>query len=60
MVSPKPPTLTWRRIAKRFKKRLIYIPLKRFSGGTVERLRQFHVLNGREIRSYAAEFIRDM
>ena len=60
LVSPKPPAISWRRMAKRFKKKLIHIPLKRFSAGTVERLRQFHVLNGREVRSYAAEFIRNM
>jgi hypothetical protein len=35
------------------------LPLKRFSGQTIERLRQFHILNGKEVRSYAADFIRD-
>jgi hypothetical protein len=33
--------------------------LSRFSGQTVDRLRRFHVLNGHEIRSYAARFIRE-
>jgi hypothetical protein len=38
----------------------VHLPLKRFSQQTVERLRQFHVLNGKEVRTYAAEYIRDM
>ena len=40
-------------------RRLVTIPLSRFSGQTIERLRRFHVLNGHEIRSYAAKFIRE-
>jgi hypothetical protein len=46
-------------MAKRFGRKIVHLPLKRFSGQLVERLRQFHVLNGKEIRSYAAEFIRE-
>lgn len=59
LVSPIPPKSAWRRIAKRYKRKLVPIPLKRFSGQTIHRLRQFHVLNGHEIRSYAAQFIRE-
>jgi hypothetical protein len=33
--------------------------LKRFGGQLVERLRKFHVLNGKVVRSFAADFIRD-
>lgn len=58
LVSPTSPLTSWRRIVKRFQRRLISIPLTRFSGQTIDRLRHFHVLNGHEIRSYAAEFIR--
>ncbi len=58
LVSPIVPTAAWRRIARRAQRRLIHIPLNRFSGQTVDRLRHFHVLNGHEIRSYAARFIR--
>jgi hypothetical protein len=36
------------------------VPLKRFSGQLLERLRIFHDLNGKQVRSYAADFIRDM
>lgn len=58
VVSPGPPNAAWRRIAKRYGRKLIHLPLKRFGGQMVERLRQFHVLNGKHIRSYAADFIR--
>ncbi len=59
LVSPGPPRTRWRRIARRFGKRLIHIPLSRFSLQTIERLRRFHVLNGKHVRSYAARFIRE-
>lgn len=59
LVSPKPPPSSWRRLAHRYGRKLVHLPLKRFSGQTVERLRRFHVLNGVEVRSYAADFIRD-
>lgn len=59
VVSPVPPRAQWRRLAKRYARQLIPIPLSRFSGQAISRLRHFHVLNGHEIRSYAAQFIRD-
>lgn len=59
VVSPVPLKATWRNIARRFGRKLVPLPLHRFSGQTVARLRQFHVLNGHEIRSYAARFIRE-
>ncbi len=57
VVSPVPLKAAWRTIARRFKRKLVPLPLHRFSGQTVARLRQFHVLNGHEIRSYASRFI---
>jgi hypothetical protein len=60
LVSPRPPRARWRLLARRLRRRILYIPLKRFSGQTVERLRHFHVLNGREVRSYAARFVREL
>jgi hypothetical protein len=60
LVSPKPPPASWRRLAKRFGRKLLHLPLKRFNGQLLERLRMFHVLNGKHVRSYAAEFIRDL
>ena len=59
LVSPVPPRARWRQIARQFGRRLVTIPLSRFSLQTVERLRRFHVLNGHDIRSYAAGFIRE-
>ena len=49
----------WRHIAKQFGRQLVPIPLSRFSGQMIDRLRRFHVLNGHEIRSFAAQFIRE-
>jgi hypothetical protein len=60
LVSPIPPLARWRRIARRFDRRLLPIPLSRFSAQTIDRLRCFHVLNGHEVRSYAARFITEM
>jgi hypothetical protein len=54
------PPASWRRLAKRFDRKLLHLPLKRFGGQLIERLRCFHVLNGKEVRSYAAEFIREV
>jgi hypothetical protein len=59
VVSPVPLLARWRLLARRFRKQLIPIPLSRFSVQTVDRLRRFHVLNGHEVRSYAAKFIQD-
>ncbi|HAB14266.1 MAG TPA: hypothetical protein DCE47_21490 [Planctomycetaceae bacterium] len=52
------PGAAWRRIARQHGRKLIHVPLGRFSQETVSRLRQVHVLNGQEIRSFAAHFIR--
>lgn len=58
LVSPLPPGGAWRQIAKHYKKTLVHIPLGQFSDSTVQQLRMVHVLNGKEVRSYAADFIR--
>jgi hypothetical protein len=60
LVSPIQIPARWRLLARRFRKQLIPIPLSRFSRQTIHRLRHFHVLNGHEVRSYAAKFIQDM
>jgi hypothetical protein len=59
VVSPRPPAATWRRLARRYGRKVVHMPLKKFGGQLIERLRTFHVLNGKIVRSYAAEFIRD-
>lgn len=59
IVSPNPPTASWRRLARRYGRKLVHLPLKRFGTQLIERLRTFHVLNGKQVRSYAADYIRD-
>ncbi len=59
LVSPQAPLVRWRQIARRFGKKIIHLPLNRFSLQTIQRLRRFHVLNGKEVRSYASQFIRE-
>ena len=60
LVAPQPPSQRWRRLARHHKRQLAYIPLKRFSPAVVDRLRRFHVLNGKQVRSYASRFIQEM
>jgi hypothetical protein len=47
-----------RRLARKYRRKLVHIPMSRFSQATIQQLRMFHVLNGRQIRSFAAHFIR--
>ncbi len=58
LMSGLPPGAGWRRLARRFKKQLVHVPLTSFSDQEVQQLRMVHVLNGSEVRSYAADFIR--
>ena len=58
LLSYSPPGPAWKRLAKRYGKKLIHVPLSKFSQETVQQLRMFHVLNGQKIRSFAAQFIR--
>jgi len=46
-------------MARAFKKRLIWIPLSTFSNETLRKLRRFHILNGKDVRSWATRFIGD-
>lgn len=59
LLSESPPGAGFRRLARRYGKKLVHVPLGRMSQETIGRLRVFHVLNGREVRSYATHFIRD-
>lgn len=53
-----PPGAGWRRLAKRFHKTLVHVPMAQFSSEMIQQLRTFHVLNGQHVRSYASHFIR--
>lgn len=58
LLSAGPPGAAFRKIAKSFGKKLVHLPMSHFSASTVQQLRVVHVLNGHQVRSYAAEFIR--
>ncbi len=58
LLSPLPPGPGWRRLAKRYNKSWVHVPLGQFSDSTVQQLRMVHVLNGKQVRSFAAHFIR--
>jgi hypothetical protein len=57
-MSPSAPGAAWRRLAKRYGKRLVHVPLGHFNDAIVQQLRTVHVLNGQQVRSYASHFIR--
>ncbi len=59
-LSPTAPGVARRTIAKRFGKTLVHVPLSQFNDGVVNQLRTVHVLNGQQVRSYAAHFIRQV
>jgi hypothetical protein len=58
-LADKAPSLRMRTLAARFKKHLLWIPLSTFSTETLSRMRRFHVLNGKQVRSWASRFIGD-
>ncbi len=58
LVSSGPPGIAWKRLAKHYGKAWVHLPLSRFSDSTIQQLRMVHVLNGKEVRSYASQFIR--
>jgi hypothetical protein len=58
LLSPQAPGAVLRQIARRFHRKLVHIPLSHFNDALVQQLRMVHVLNGREVRSFAEHFIR--
>ena len=58
ILSALPPGRGWKKLAKHYRKQLVHVPLSSFSVEQVQQLRMVHVLNGKEVRSYAADFIR--
>jgi hypothetical protein len=58
LLSHYPPGAGWRRLAQQYGKKWIHVPLGQFSDSTIQQLRMAHVLNAKEVRSYAADFIR--
>ncbi|MCL2219961.1 MAG: hypothetical protein FWC23_07440 [Chitinispirillia bacterium] len=58
-IAARAPSVRLRTVAGRLKKHLVWIPLSTFSTETLSRLRRFHVLNGKSVRSWASRFIGD-
>ncbi|MEZ6130556.1 MAG: hypothetical protein R3C59_17865 [Planctomycetaceae bacterium] len=58
LLSHSPPGAGWRRLARKHRKKIVHVPMARFGSANIEKLRMFHVLNGKQVRSYASEFIR--
>lgn len=58
-VARKPPSSLMREIAAQYKKRIIYIPIQGFSEAQLKKIRNFHILGGHDVRSYAADYIFD-
>lgn len=57
VVAPVPLQSRWRRLARRYGKSLVHLPLSRFSNRTVDAIRTVHVLGGHQVRSYADRYI---
>lgn len=58
LLAASPPGAGWRRLAQRYGKKFVHLPLGQFSDATIQQLRMVHVLNGKQVRSYAEHFIR--
>ena len=56
-VSSSPPSSLCTTFASRLRKQIIYLPIGMFSPVTLKKIRQFHVLDGHPLRSYAAQYI---
>lgn len=56
-VAAKPPRSLIKSFARRFGKKIVYIPLGQLSPVTLNKLRVFHVLDGQDKRSIADEYI---
>ena len=48
-----------RDLAAQFRKHVIHLPIRRFPGSQLRRVRRFHILDGKSARSYAADYIFD-
>lgn len=58
-IAAKKPDLILKNMARKLKRRLVWVPLSHFSAETLRKLRKFHVLNGKTVRSWASKFIGD-
>lgn len=58
-VSSKRPGAFLKNQASKYKKHLLWIPISTFSNETLRRLQKFHILNGKDVRSWAGRYIGD-
>jgi hypothetical protein len=58
-ISKRKPGMRLNKLARGLKKHLVWVPISSFSSETLKKLRMFHVLNGKTVRSWAARFIGD-
>lgn len=58
-IAQKKPGAFLRNLASKYKKHLLWIPIQTFSNETLRKLRKFHILNGKNVRSWAGRFIGD-
>lgn len=56
-VASKPPRSALKSYAKRFGKKIVYLPIGQLSSVTLNKLRAFHVLDGHSTRGIADEYI---
>jgi hypothetical protein len=56
-VASTPPRSLLKSYARRFGKKIVYIPIGQLSPITLNKLRAFHVLDGHDKREIASEYI---
>ena len=56
-VAAKPPRPKLVSLARRSRRQIAYLPIGQLSPATLRKIRVFHVLEGRGVRSYAAEYL---
>jgi len=56
-VSARRPSVRLKVLGRGLKRHLVWIPISTFSTETLRKLRKFHVLNGKTVRSWATRFI---
>ena len=59
VIAPRPPAPRQRALAKANGKEIVYLPLAIFSRERLRRVRRFHVLDGRDVRAWARDYIDD-
>ncbi|MCX7048695.1 MAG: hypothetical protein NTX50_24805 [Candidatus Sumerlaeota bacterium] len=57
-IASTPPAPHLRELASANRRHIIYLPIAMFSRKTLKNIRKFHILNGRHVRQYAAEYIQ--